>query len=111
MPLPADFNEKAALIQQGALAYAASVRQPGQLAEDLLAEVSAWIGARSDAERTLQVVHIQSQALETVVYDPTTGASVSSDATDVFIFVVQTTYTDGTTATTSVAIPRSSLEA
>jgi len=109
MPIPADFNQKAAAIQAGALAYAAAVIQPGQKAEDIIPGMKTWLVSQSDSVRTLQVTSVQ-EHISTVKVLNDQGV-VSSDTVDVFVFVVQTTYLeDGASATTSVALSRASIE-
>lgn len=110
MPIPSDFVEKAALLQQGALAYLAAVRTPEATAESLIPGLMSWLASQSDSVRTLEVLSVSEQVNTLKVLNQQ-AAVVSTDVSDVFIFMVKTTYLDdGASAVTSVALSRASIE-
>ena len=80
------------------LAYLAAIRQPGDSAESLIPQASAWIPQQSDSERTLTV---ESATLQ---------YAGSTPDRDVFLFVVVATWTDGTVSRASVQAFRSDIE-
>jgi len=77
------------------LAYIASIRQPSDKAEDLLAAAKAWLESQSTEEYQLVVKEA--------------GASIVND---VFVFVVEQEWLDGSgTGMASLQVARAEMEA
>lgn len=108
MPIPSDFLSKAALIQAGAVQYAASL---GKTAEEAVADICTWLAGLSDSIRTIEVQSVQEVQTTNRGFN-TAGVLTFTDVTDVFVFNVRVTYLeDGANAVLAVGVPRASIEA
>ena len=114
MPLDtgAALTAEQATLQNAAMEFLAAALQAapaGQTAEQTIPALVARIAAINNPNYTLAITAISETITATKTLN-TAGIETASDSTDVFVFDVTATATDGSgTNVTGVAIPRSAL--